>query len=110
MPVSTLVSKQLLAQIAIVGLFAALALLRPTPASAAPSASKVCSVSSPNVYSCVFTVTPGVAVGAGSWLVQTSGSGTLSAPSVVSSNSGCAPPAVTAGGGADQSAEHHLRV
>jgi len=50
------------------------------------------------VYTCVFTITPGVAVGAGAWLVQTSGVGTLSAPSVVSSNNGCASATVTAGG------------
>ena len=97
MRLATVISKRLLVQIVVVGLFAVLALLQTTPASAA-SATKSCTTSSPNVYTCTFTIIPGIAVGAGSWLVQTAGPGTFTAPSVVSSNSGCASAAVTAGG------------
>ena len=97
MRLSTLISKRLLVQVLVVGLFAVLALLQTSPASAA-SASKSCSVTTPNVYACTFTIIPGVAVGAGSWLVQTAGPGTFTSPSVVSSSSGCSSAAVTAGG------------
>lgn len=97
MRLSPLISKRLLVQTAVVGVFGVLALL-PTMHASAASASKACSLSSPNVYTCVFTITPGVAVGAGAWLVQTSGTGTLSAPSVVSSSSGCSSATVTGGG------------
>jgi hypothetical protein len=83
-------------QVAVVALFGALALLHPRSASAA-SGSKSCSQVNSTTYSCVFTIIPGVATGAGSWLVKTSG-GTL-ASAVVTSSSGCInAPAVTAGG------------
>lgn len=69
-----------------------------TPASAA-SASKSCVLAGTNTYTCTFTITPGIAVGAGSWLVQmiTPSPGTFSGPSVVTSVSGCAASTVTAG-------------
>jgi hypothetical protein len=94
---STLISKRLAVQAFVVSIFAVLALLQTSPANAA-SASKSCSVTTPNVYACTFTIVPGVAVGAGSWLVQTVGPGTFTSPSVVSSNVGCSSAAVTAGG------------
>lgn len=98
MALRILTSRSVLLQAAVVILVAVMALLHPTPVDAA-SATKSCSASSANVYTCTYTITPGVPTGAGAWLVQTSGPGTLSAPSVVTSSSGCAPaPAVTAGG------------
>ncbi len=78
----------------VVGVLAAL----PVKHADAATASKSCSVTSPNVYACAFTITPAIATSPGAWLVQTTGSGTLTS-AVVSTSSGCSTgPVVTAGG------------
>lgn len=78
-----------------------------TPPTAGPSAVKACTLSTtPNVYNCTFTITPGVATAAGvAWLVQMvspgPGSFTAPTPTVSSSTTGCGSgsslPTVTAG-------------
>ena len=75
-----------------------IALFPATPASAA-SATKVCTLTAPNVYMCTFTITPAIATGPGSWLVQmVPGPGTFTGTKTVTSASGCSSlPAITPG-------------
>ena len=98
MRLTTLISKRLLVQIVVVGLFGVLALLQTTPASAA-SASKSCTLTGSNQYTCSFVITPAIATGAGSWLVQmvSPGSGTFASQPTVVSATGCGPVSITAG-------------
>ncbi len=85
-------------------LFALLAiagLLPATIASAATSATKTCTLTGSNLYTCTFTITPSFATGAGDWLVQmvTPGPGTFTQMPTAVSATGCSSsPSIGIGG------------
>ena len=88
---------RLIAPVLVAALLGVLALFPATDASAA-SSSKTCAPNGTNVYTCVLVITPGVQVGAGSWLVQmVPGAGTFTGGQTVTSASGCGPTTITAG-------------
>lgn len=104
----TLTSPRLLLRVLpalLVAVVGVLALLPATPASAAPSTAKSCTLTGTNVYTCTLTITPTVTAAAGDpWLVKvvTPGPGTITSPTPVvsSSTTGCTNlPSVTTPGG-----------
>jgi len=74
--------------VALLGLLA----LQPSPVGAVGTVAKVCSQTSPNLYTCTLTISPTIDTDPGSWLVQmdTASTGTFASTPVVSaSTTGC---------------------
>ncbi len=74
--------------------------LLPAGRAEAASATKSCTLSGTNTYTCAFTITPAVVTGAGAWLVQmVPGPGTIVGTPTVASATGCgATPGIVLGG------------
>ena len=93
------ISKRFLLPLLLAAFVGVVALFPATRADAA-SATKACTLSSSNTYTCTFTITPAVATGAGAWLVQmVPGPGTIVGTPTVASATGCsATPGIVPGG------------